>query len=328
MRRVCLGVRAPSLAFLVVSLLNPVVTLVATAQEVPVPGSAARYLLTEEWSVSAQGPVHLREKQVKATYQLEVADQGVALNGNRRLTVHFKQVAVEANIPAQKRKGNFDSQHPPVKLNVEHHELIRPLALWGQTLTFTISPEGTLKEAAGTDGVSRRLDKLYDQFLRGSEQDLHTREIELHQVSAVDLCRRWGDLFVCCNVDRTKVDAAPGRRNEMVVIACIPSESWMKPIEIPVLETVQVTTLSEGNVQIVKSANLTEPKTVRTTIGAVAWRYDPLSAKRESTLQVRRDGRVEKLNSTSTVVLATTLSIGAEVPIQMTIRHATEMSRQ
>lgn len=321
--KVCCAASTLSLAFVVSSLLNHV-----AAQEVPLGESAVRYQLTEEWSVSAQGPVHLREKQIKATYQLEVTDLGAAANGNRQLKVRFKHVAVEANVPAQKRKGHFDSQQPPAKLNVEHHELIRPLALWGQTLDVTFSPEGTVKEIAGTDVISRRLDEFYDQFLRGSEQDLHTRGMERHQISAEELCHRWGDMLVCSNADRTAIDAAPARMTEMVVVACIPSESWMQTIGLPVLETVQVTQLDDGVVQIVKSANLTEPKSVRTTIGSVAWIYYPQSAKRESTLQVRRDGRVEKLHSSSTAVLASTLSLGTEVPIQMTIRHATEISRQ
>lgn len=328
MTKVCCRSRTRSLAFLIVLILNHAVASLAFTQEVPVPIPAVRYQLTEEWSVSAQGPVHLREKQVKATYQLDVMDQGAAPDGNRRLKVHFRQVAVEANVPAQKRKGNFDSQNPPTKSSVEHHELIRPHALWGQTLELTFSPECVLKDVAGTDAVSRRLDELYDQFLRGSEQDLHTREMERQRILAEDLCRRWADVFICCHADGTGADAAPPRMTEMGVIACIPSESWMKPIRLPVLETVQITSMGDGVVQIVKSANLTEPQTVRTNIGSVAWMYDPQSAKRESTLQVRRDGRVEKLNSTSTVILATTLSIGADVPIQMTIRHATEMSRQ
>lgn len=326
--QLCGGVRSLFLSSLLAMFLYLVMTALATAQERPVPGPAVRYQLTEEWSVSAQGPVHLREKQIKATYQLEVTDQDAEPDGNRRLKVHFKQVAVDVNVPAQKRKGHFDSQNPPAKNNVEHHELIRPMALWGQTLELTFSPEGMLKDVAGTDTVSRRLDELYDQSLRGSEQDLHTREMERQQILAEDLCRRWAEVFMCRNSDRAVANAPPGRMTELVIIACIPSESWMKPLDLPVLETVQVRSMENGIVQVVKLADLSEPKSVRTTIGSVEWMYDPQSAKRETTLQVRRDGRIEKMNSTSTVVLATTLSLGTEIPIQMTIRHSTEMSRQ
>lgn len=310
-----------------IGLLYAVAAGPAAAEDAPEHKRAVRYQLIEEWSIAAQGPVHLREKRVRAKFQLDVTDLGVDSMGQRRLEIRFAQVAVEADIPAQKRMGEFDSENPPEEFTLEHHELAGPIALLGQTLQLTFAPDGTLTAIGGTEGASRRLDEMYDKFLRGSEQDLHTRDIERRKISPEELRRSWADAFVGRKADRTPTDQPLERSAEAVFMACIPTESWMTQVAIPVAETVRFTPRADGGAQVDKTAVMAESKFVRTTMGGVDWTYTPAEAKCETTIEIAPNGLVESINSSRTAVLSSTLSVGADVPIQMTITHSTELSR-
>ncbi len=316
-----------TLAVSVCGLMLVTATATAATPLVSAEPQTTRYQLTEEWSVSAQGPIHLREKRVKATYHIDLIDHGMDSAEIRRLQIRFVQVAVDAEIPAQKRTGSFDSRTPPAKLVVDHHELVRPIALLGQSLQLGFRPGGILTNVDGVDAVSRRLDEMYDEFLRGSEQDLYTREMERQRIQGEELCRAWQDVFLVRHSDLAESELPQERTSEVVVIACIPSESWMRRLTLPTVQSFQVTPQSDGLVKIIKTATLAELKSELTTIGNVPWRYDPKELKGETTLTARPDGRVEMQSSSVTAVLSTTLSLGMEVPIQMTIRHSTELSR-
>ena len=262
------------------------------------------------------------------SFQLDATDLGVDASGQRTIELHFVQVAVEADIPAQKRMGAFDSENPPEEFALEHHELAGPIALLGQTLRLTFATDGTLTAIGGTDGASRRLDEMYDASLRGSEQDLHTRDIERRKISPEGLCRSWADVFVGHKADRTQTDQPLERPAEAVFMACIPSESWMTHVAIPVAETVQFAPRADGGAKVDKTAAMAESKFVRTTIGGVDWSYTPAEAKCETTIEIAPNGLVESIDSTRTAVLSSTLSVGAGVAIQMTITHSTELSRR
>ena len=186
-------------------------------------GKVARYQLVEEWSVAAQGPVRLREKRVKTSFELDVTDLEFDSAGRRGLKIHFAQAAAEANVPAQGRHAEFDSKKPPQELGLEDHELIGPIALWTQTLRLAFAPDGNLIEISGADGASRRLDEMYDKFLRGSEQDLYTRGIERQKISGEDLRRIWSDVFVGRKSDLGSKDEPLERSSEASFMACIPS---------------------------------------------------------------------------------------------------------
>lgn len=229
-----------------IGLLYAVAARPTAAADAPAQREIVRYHLSEEWSVAAQGPVHLREKRVRSNFQLDATDLGVDASGQRTIELHFVQVAVEADIPAQKRMGAFDSENPPEEFALEHHELAGPIALLGQTLRLTFATDGTLTAIGGTDGASRRLDEMYDASLRGSEQDLHTRDIERRKISPEGLCRSWADVFVGHKADRTQTDQPLERPAEAVFMACIPSESWMTHVAIPVAETVQFAPCADG----------------------------------------------------------------------------------
>lgn len=303
-------------------------TTIGVAQETGTRNDASRYQLVEEWSVAAQGPVHLREKRVKATYQLEAKVLDAMADGKWPLEIRFVQVSAEAEISAQKRKGQFDSTKQSAEQSVEHHELINAIALSGQTLRLTFSPDGTLSEVTGLDPVLRRLDELYDKSLRGSEQDLNTRDIERQRLMSEELCRTWADLFVVGSADRQATEPTRQRAAKATVMACIPSESWMKSVTVPVTETVRLKSEPDGRTKIETSAVLAESQLVRTMIGSAPWSYEPKEIKRETTALVCPDGLVEKRNSSLAAVLSTTLTLGQDVPVQMTIRHSTELIRR
>lgn len=296
------------------------------AQKSGVQERVTRYQLVEEWSVAAQGPVYLRETRVKETYQLDVTDQGVDSEAKRRLQVRFVQVAVEADVPAQKRKGSFDSEHAPTDLTVEHHELVRSIALSGQTLTLVFAPDGKLIEISGTEPVIRRLDEIYDKDLRGSEQDLHTRDFERQRLTGGELCQTWADVFMAHQPSLRDGMERREIKSEVTCNACIPSESWMRRVTLPITESIQSLPQSEGSTTVEKTAVLADSQSVETSIGGVAWKYDPRELKRTLSMQVGPDGRVDSMSSMLTAVLSTTLSLGNDIPIQMTIRHATQLS--
>ena len=102
----------------------------------------------------------------------------------------------------------------------------------------------------------------------------------------------------------------------------------MTRVALPVSETVQFTPLTDGGAKIEKMAVLAESKLVRTTIGGTEWSYAPQEAKCETAIEVRPDGLVKKFNASQAAVLSTTLSLGMDIPIQMTIRQSRELSRR
>jgi hypothetical protein len=286
-----------------------------------------RYKLVEEWSIAAQGPVHLREKSVKETYQLDVTNAGDDADGNRQLQIRFAHVAVEAKIPAQRRAGSYDSDTPPEEVTVDDYEVIRPMALSGQTLELVFAPDGSLTEVKGTDAVTRRLDELYDKYLRGAEQDLFTRDFERERVTSEALCRSWADVFVVRDAERNETEQQ--RKAEAAFTACIPTESWLCRCTAPVTETVRFApAASNESVTIKKTAILADSQMARGDIGGATWTWSPTELKRDTTIRFQPDGLVDNMSCTLTAVLATTLSIGNDIPIQMTIQHATELSRK
>lgn len=291
----------------------------AAADPVPV-----RYRWIDEWSIAAQGPIYLREKCVKSTYHLDVTDLGLDSERHHRLRVQIVDVVVDAEIPAQKRRGRFDSRTAPEDFAIEHHELIGPIAMCGRSLTLRFLPGGILTEVAGTDAVSRRLDDLYDRFLRGSEQDVRTREIERECLTSNELCRKWQDAFAARSA--AKMRSADGL-SEATIVACIPSESWMKRITLPVVTAIEESPGDHGFTKIVATSKLADARRVQTMIGDVEWSYEPKELHGETTLTFHPDRRIEKFTSSVTTVLATTISLGMEIAIQMTIRQATELTR-
>jgi len=283
-----------------------------------------RYQLTEEWSIAAQGPVHLREKRVKAIYQLDVTDLANDADGNRHRKIQFVHGAVNAEIPAQKREGKFDSDKPD-DVTVDDYELIRPMAFSGQPLELVFAPDGSLIEVQGTAAVSDRLDDLYEKHLQGTEQDLFTHDFERERVTSEALCRSWADVFVVRDADREDAE----REAEAVFTGCIPTESWLCRCTAPVKETVRVSpAASDDSITINKTTELADVQTTRGEIGGGTWTWMPTELKHETTIRSQPDGVVHEMSSTLTAVLATTLSIGNDIPIEMTIRHATELSRK
>jgi len=283
-----------------------------------------KYQLIEEWSVDAQGPVHLRQKEVKATYQLDVKELGLDAESRRQLQVHVSQVAVKADISAQQRKGSYDSANPPKSLSIDDHELIRPMALLGQTFVLKYDKQGVLKQVEGTEPAVRKLGELYDDHLRGSEQDLHTREFERERLSGSELIRAWADVFISplAETDATETTG------ELHCTACIPSESWMRRVALPVAETIETRMNADGTATIEKTARLKDAKAVETSIGETNWKYTPSKAEKTTNVKRTSNGRVEEMSSVTTVELSTVLSLGNDIPIQMSIRHTTKLSKR
>jgi hypothetical protein len=292
------------------------------------PPQPEHYELVEDWSVAAQGPVHLREKRVTATYRIDVSEQNQPSGSDRTLHVRFVDAAVNAGIPAQRRSGNFDSRKPPGKLVVEHHELIRPLSLWQQTLNLQYTPDRELQAVTGDGAVLGRLDDLYDEHLRGSEQDLYTRAFERERLGADALRRSWAALLLVPARELLPTPIPRERETDVEFIACIPSESWMTTVALPLKESINVAPAPDGTFTITQSASLSRIDTVETTIGDTPWKYTPQTADRTVTLRVQPDGRVVSLSSSARTVLQTILSLGNDVPITMTIEHAHELSRR
>ena len=94
-----------------------------------------------------------------------------------------------------KRSGSFDSRQVPEKLSLEHHELMRPVALWQQTFDLKYSPQHILLDVTGAESAVRRVEELYDDHLRGTEQDLNTRAFERNRLNADSLRAAWAPLF-------------------------------------------------------------------------------------------------------------------------------------
>lgn len=319
----------PAAVILTTTFLTLSIAVACAAESTAERSEPVRCQLVEEWSIAAQGPVHLREKQVKATYQLDATDLGEDADGNRHRRIQFVHVAVEAKIPAQRREGSYDSDTPSEEVMVDDYELIRPMALSGQTLELVLAPDGSLIEVRGTDTVTRRLDELYDKYLRGTEQDLFTRDFERERITTEQLCRTWADVFVVGDADRADAEQQRERKAEAAFTACIPTESWLTRCTAPVTETVRFApAASDDTVAINKTAVLAESRTARGEIGGGTWTWNPTEVNRQTTIQFRPGGGVDNMSSSLTAVLATTLSIGNDIPIQMTIRHATEFSRR
>ena len=299
-----------------------------SAEDTAAPVKAQKYQLVEEWSVDAQGPVYLRAKSVKATYELEVTDLGTATDGKRTLEVKFVAASVHAEIPAQGREGQYDSQTADADFEVEHHELVRPMALFEQTLRLKYSSDGVLKTIEGTESAMKRLDEIYNEHLRGSEQDSNTRDLERERLSEESLRKAWSNVFLVRDRERLQTGRAE-RTGVASVMACIPSESWMKEVSVPVTESVTIKEQRDtGGARIEKKTVLAESKTVRTRIGDAAWKYDAATVTRETTTLVDSHGRVESLRSDLSADLASVLTLSEEIPIRMTIRHATELSKK
>jgi len=286
-----------------------------------------RYQLTEEWSIGAHGPVYLREKRVKATYDLDVAPR-VSQSGERSLELHFVRVVVEASVPAQNRSGRYDSAKPLADQPIRHHELIRPAALQDLRLSLKLDADGRLAAVTGSEAAVRRLDDLYDQFLRGSEQDQNTREFERQRLIAESLRDAWKSVFMRPRHDDTGAVSVEQSLTEARVVACIPTESWMRWVSVPVNQTVTRTAGEKGRTIVKSSASLGPAQLVETTMGDVGWSYTPEQLQFDSSQTVNAEGLVEEFKSSATGVLASTLSLGSEVPIRMTIRHQTELARR
>lgn len=307
-----------------VAILFPAVSRPVSAGEPP---QAEQYELIDDWRVSAQGPI-LREKRVVATYALEVTDVSQPGDPGRTLQVRVVDVAVDAKIPAQRRSGNLDSRRLPETLDIEHHELVRPLSLWQRRFDLTFTPENILQEVTGADEAVQRLAELYDEHLRGSEQDLYTRQIERDRLDSAALRKSWASLFLI-PAGEFQESAAPHEVvTEIEFIACIPSESWMTTVRLPLSESVTATQQQDGTTTITRTGELAQSETVETVIGDGSWKYAPQTAERKVMLKVRPDGRVESYNASAQTFLQSTLSIGKDVPITMTIEHSRTLSRR
>lgn len=311
------------------TLVLAVLVLLASAPLVAAdPAQVAHYELQVEWSVDAQGPVHLREKHVTASYRIDVTDVSPPGRSGESLRIHFAEADIQADIPAQKRSGSFDSRQVPEKLSLDHHELVRPVALWQQTFDLKYTPQHVLLDVTGAESAMRRLDELYDDHLRGTEQDLNTRAFERDRLNADSLRTAWAPLFLVSVTDHPPAMSPLQSAIDAEFIACIPSESWMATVELPLTETVTAQRTSDGLLAVTRSAVLARQDQVETTIGGIPWSYTPQEVQSLVKVDVQPDGRVQRLDSSAQAVLQTTLSLGMDVPITMTIRHVRSLKRR
>ncbi|MCA9072949.1 MAG: hypothetical protein KDA84_28695, partial [Planctomycetaceae bacterium] len=185
-----------------------------------------KFTLSETCYLTAKAGV-LREKTVTSNFELSLS-AGVTRNQQRFVDVLVTKVTVNVDVPAQKRKGKFDSATDNTFSVFEIYELIRPAGLQGTKLRFLFGENNQVTSIEGQRELEKKVTSLLNRDFKGTEVGLYASDYEIDQVSQQRLAETWGELF--------RVMMFPGDRPQTKPVfhfeICVTSESWHETLEV------------------------------------------------------------------------------------------------
>lgn len=280
--------------------------------------SANNYVLSETYYVGASAGV-LREKTVTTRYDLTVTAGPVAENGGRDLNVRVNKVTVKVDVPAQKRKGAFDSSTDKTDMKLTSFELLRPVSLVGCKLSFHLGADGNVQSVKGLDAVQEKLGNLFDANFRGTEVDQYARDLELDHVGESLMKEEWGSLLqLTASPSAQPTDPSQAAFH---IDAAVPSEIWITPLDFACPLTSE-SSKSGGTTVVRRTGDFKTDRAVKTKIGPCDWSYQVTEGTFESmsthddTDQLLSAARRISADVDSTIAIS-----GKDVHLDMTVRH-------
>lgn len=280
-------------------------------------GPTRRYVLTDTCYASAKAGV-LREKTVTARYTLAVTDRGAMKDGRRRVDVKVLKVAVTVNVPAQKRKGAFDSTKDNTDAELRSWEIVRPASFVGAKLSFVFAADGFVESIRGLESVEKKLSSLLERDFSGTEVAQYVGDLEVSHVGSERMIETWGALLRAAAFPAaTKTKG----KQECRVDASVPSEAWAATLKLS-CRTTSKTSVSNGRKAVRHMASFKTMQPARSKIGPCAWSYQ---ITKGSFLNETVHDKSRKLVSAKrrvSLVLDTTITLGGrKIHLDMTVRH-------
>lgn len=291
-----------------------------------------RYEISHQAKIAMRANGFVREKTIQVNYGVLVTCSSEKPN---RLTLKFLQVDVDAAVPAQGRTGGYQSVSIPKSEDFRHYEFALPASFLNQSITLEYSDEGVLTKIQGLDEVRTRLREHYEKHLQGTEAETFTLAAELDQISESRQLQFWRDLVL---FDKRWDDGNDDRVSALVwqTQACVPSESWLAQIEIPIRRSGQVNdAFGQSNGELADSSSSSEERAFtesfeletdglsrkKISIGPCPWSFQPTEFQKSLSVELDDDRFVLSADRNVEIKVWSLLTIGqkdvvAEIEIQ------------
>lgn len=277
-----------------------------------------KFVLSETCYQTAKAGV-LREKTVTTRYELDLS-AGATQTGQRFVDVQVGEIVVDVDVPAQKRKGKYDSTKDNTFSTFDIYELIRPASFQGVKLRFVYDEENRVTSIEGQRELEKKVVNLLTRDFKGTEAGLYASDYEIDRVSLQRLAETWGEMLRVTLFRGEKPQSKPRFHFE----ACITSESWHKTLE----ESCQLVPSIDAESNTYWKGKFQTGEPVKTLIGPCNLAYQIKSGTLEFEMDLDDNNQVKATKRFLNVDIESTIHINEkDIHLDMTVRQDLELKR-